>query len=308
MLLSPNDILRYGLLFVGYPCARVQKMSEDNQVDCFRAHYGSPPAVLANMWSDLCQTEIPEARLDEKEKTEKGLKRFMIAHYYLWTYPKNVFLLSSRFGERKRSFEGEDLWMWPRKIAALKELKIVWDDRFNEASREIFSFSLDGVDILSTETKNQSMNKDTQMASHKYKRPAYRWEVLMAVHEPKILWINGPFKAGKNERVILRTKGLKDKLKSIPEKLTIADAGYQTSEPDEKGLFAVSSSLDSSELAKFKSRVRSRHESWNGRAKFFSILGEKFKHGTEKQKVAFEAVAVIVQYQMDLGAPIFSAT
>jgi hypothetical protein len=58
-------------------------------------------------------------------------------------------------------------------------------------------------------------------------------------------------------------------------------------------------------VAKFKSRARARHESFNGRLKFFDILQNTFRHGEARHKIAFEAVCVIVQYQMDNGSPLF---
>lgn len=112
----------------------------------FHSHYGSMPFVLANIWADLCETNINEARLDDNEKSEKGFKRFMMAHYFLWVYPKNANLMARRFDVCLRSLQGEDLWRWPKKIAALKAIKIVWSERFNDPDTEIFQFSLDSLD------------------------------------------------------------------------------------------------------------------------------------------------------------------
>ena len=35
--------------------------------------------VIADIWHELCHTSIKEAHLEEKEKSEKGFKRFMLA-------------------------------------------------------------------------------------------------------------------------------------------------------------------------------------------------------------------------------------
>lgn len=77
--------------------------------------------------------------------------------------------------------------------------------------------------------------------------------------------------------------------------------------PDEEGMFAPPSSLDPEELKVFKSRVRCRHESFNGRMKFFSILSETFRGAMEQHGDAFTAIAVIVQYQMDNCSPIYAS-
>jgi hypothetical protein len=105
---------------------------------------------------------------------------------------------------------------------------------------------------------------------------------------------------------------LKEKLISLNErigeqkKLTLADRGYQTGKEDEKGLLSLPNTMGSKELENFKSRGRLRHETFNGRLKFFSSLAVPFRHGYDKHKLVFEAVVVIVQYQMDNGSPIFA--
>jgi hypothetical protein len=72
----------------------------------------------------------------------------MIAHFFLWTYPKNVNLMKTRFKICKWDLEGKELWHWPRKIGALKGLKIVWSpdldshDTTQFCIRVFFSFGL----------------------------------------------------------------------------------------------------------------------------------------------------------------------
>ena len=126
------------------------------------------------------------------------------------------------------------------------------------------------------------------------------------VYQPQIISFHGPHRAGKNDRDVFREK-LKTKMARTAGKMGIADGGYEMSKEDDVGYLCVPNSMDSKELRKFKSRARCRHESLNGRLTFFSILQNTFRHGMEKHKVAFEAVCVILQYQMNNGAPIFDA-
>jgi hypothetical protein len=56
-----------------------------------------------------------------------------------------------------------------------------------------------------------------------------------------------------------------------------------------------------------KARVRARHETFNGRLKFFSSLNDTYHHSWANYVHVFEAVAVTVIYQMDNGAEIFAA-
>ena len=72
-----------------------------------------------------------------------------------------------------------------------------------------------------------------------------------------------------------------------------------------EALTATPNTFDSKKLQNFKSRARLRQETFNGRLKYFSVLSETFRHSIAKHKLAFEAICVIVQYQMDNGSPIF---
>ena len=57
--------------------------------------------------------------------------------------------------------------------------------------------------------------------------------------------------------------------------------------------------------AKFIAHAKARHESFNGRITFFNSLSQTYHHAENKHKHIFESVAVMVQYQMDLGAELF---
>jgi hypothetical protein len=72
-------------------------------------------------------------------------------------------------------------------------------------------------------------------------------------------------------------------------------------------MFALPSSADPEELRRFKSWARARHETFNGRLKYFSFLRDGYRGvDIEKNGSDFKAICVIVQYQMDIGSPIFS--
>jgi hypothetical protein len=96
--LTPADVLRKGLAYIGVKHKTQDKWSEKRQEDFFHKHFGSSSLVIAMIWHDLCSTSIRDAQILEKEKSEKGFLHFMIAHYFLWTYPKNVELVVSQFG------------------------------------------------------------------------------------------------------------------------------------------------------------------------------------------------------------------
>jgi hypothetical protein len=68
---------------------------------------------------DLTATIIPGAALAPEEKSVKGLKIFFMAHYFLWTYPKNAKILASQFKVCEEYARGKKLWDWVAKISAL---------------------------------------------------------------------------------------------------------------------------------------------------------------------------------------------
>jgi hypothetical protein len=65
-------------------------------------------------------------KLTISDKSDKGFDKFLMAHHFLWAYPKNSKLLVSTFKHiGERDAQGEELWRWVEMIAPLKEKKIV---------------------------------------------------------------------------------------------------------------------------------------------------------------------------------------
>ena len=64
-ILSPSDVMQKGLGYIGIGREQQAKMSLKVKVEDFKAHYGSSPLVIANIWYDLCHTSIEEAHLEK---------------------------------------------------------------------------------------------------------------------------------------------------------------------------------------------------------------------------------------------------
>jgi hypothetical protein len=111
--------------------------------------------------------------------------------------------------------------------------------------------------------------------------------------------MNGPFLAGDHDITVFRNNGLNDKIPA--GKKVIGDNGYR----GEHATISTHDAHDEAELRKFKSRARSRHESFNARLKAFRCLDVRLRHGIEKHRIAFQAVCVICQYQLENGSPLF---
>jgi hypothetical protein len=217
---------------------------------------------VANIWYDLMQTDIAEAQVSEKEKSQKGFKRFMAAHFWLWVYPKNSSLLASRFKICERYSRGEHIKKWVKRIAALKAKKIVWDPILDNPDMEIFAISLDGTDFRMNEQKHSLLPRDPQACSQKFNHGAVKYEIALSLHRAKCVHVAGPFKGGTHDMEVFRRGGLMEKVQE--GKLMLADRGYRSKFLHERVKFSLPNSYGSKELENFKSRGRLRHETFNG--------------------------------------------
>jgi hypothetical protein len=255
------------------------------------------------MWHDMAVTTIFEARITDEELCERGFRMFLVAHFFLWTYPKNAGLIALRFRICESYSQGEPLWTWIRKIAALKALKIVWDPRLNSSESERYVVTVDGTDFRTWERKHPTLNQDRKQCSKKFNHGAVKYEIAVSVYTNKAVWINGPFRGGMHDLTMLREGNLINLI--ADGKKAIADRGYISGVPEEKAKLSLPNEFDPKILNNFKSRARLRHETFNGRLKFFASLSETFRHGFDKHKFVFEAIAVTVQYQMENGSPLY---
>ena len=81
--------------------------------------------------------------------------------------------------------------------------------------------------------------------------------------------------------------------------MLVGDNGYQGD-----GQITTPNSADPADLRKFKSCARACHETFNARVKNYKITDTRFRHDLKKHQQAFEAVCVIVQYQLENGSPL----
>lgn len=138
--------------------------------------------------------------------------------------------------------------------------------------------------------------------SKKFNGAGLAYEVGVAVWHNQIVWINGPFPCGQNDGMIFQ-KGLKGKMRASGIQGT-ADLGYRGHSE-----LATRNAFDGADTKEFKKRAGARQETVNARLKAFRILEEPFRgRGLDrlsKHCSAFEACAVIVQYEMENGKGLF---
>ena len=218
--------------------------------------------------------------------------------YFLKKYP-TVHDLAARCSGTEKTVLAR-VWRYARAIQALKETKIEWIFDADADYQEYFILSVDGVHCRIYEPRTQP---SSGWWSKKFNKAALTYEIGVAIHHNKIVWINGPFPAGQNDIKVFR-KDLKSK---IPDgRRAIGDKGYR----GEPSKVSTKNKFDSDEMNLFSRRIRARHETVNSRLKSFEILSGVFRSKgnarLEKHKTAFEACCVIVQFELDNGSSLFT--
>jgi hypothetical protein len=299
VILTADEILRKGLLLVGFDGSRQKNVKRERNIERFKTHFGSDPIVYAQIWEDLQMTDNPEACISEKATADL----FLQGIHFLKCYSKE----EERSGTFKMCIQTARKWGWyfARKIQALKDEKIVWPERWtnghpslNDEDNPIFIISVDGVHCHVNEPRHPTLSKNPKYYSHKSGQAGVDYELGISVFENRLVWMNGPYKASVHDITIFRDK----LMAKIPAgKKVIGDKGYR----GEKAIISTPNSHDPPDVRHFKSRARARQESFNSRIKFFACLENRFRHGLAKHKICFEAVCVIVQYQLENGSPLF---
>jgi hypothetical protein len=157
---------------------------------------------------------------------------------------------------------------------------------------------VDGAHFDVHEPTHPTMSKNPAYYSHKYNKAAVDYEIAISVYTQQVVWISGPYPAATHDITIYRN----DLMAKIPPgKRVIADKGY-IGEPE---TVSAPNSHDAPALRKFKGRARARQETFNARMKTFGCMATTFRNKLFRQKIAFEAVCVICQYQLENGSPLF---
>lgn len=163
----------------------------------------------------------------------------------------------------------------------------------------IFDGSLDGIHYAIQEPRPFSK----AWSSHKRGgKPALSYEIGLSIHRKKIKWLNGPFPAGTSDATIFKKHGLmaaiREKQQQTGRNLVfIADDGYF--EIALLDCLSLRNEFDPREVAYFKDRSLSRHESLNGKTKNYRCLRDAFRHSHELHCHCVESICVTLQLEMD---------
>lgn len=302
MIFTVDQVMRIGLDWAGFDACRRERVIRATNIKRFQSHFGCSPLVCAVIWEDLLTTEIQEARINPATTLDK---------MFLALYLLNVYTTEEKLaGCSKLCETTARKWAWfiASRIQALKAKKIVWPEHWGAVNNvhvaditvPNFLYSVDGIHCRTNEVMHPTLAKDKQLYSHKFNQAGFAYELAISLSDNSLVWMNGPFVASKHDVSIFRDDGgLKEK--TPKGKKGIADQGYR----GEKEILCTPNSRDTPALREYKTRARARHETFNGRLKNFASLDNQFRHGMAKHKICFEAICVIVQYQLENGAPLF---
>jgi hypothetical protein len=293
------NLLDIGLLVVGFSQERLAKNKIERRQEWFNSFYGCSPLVVEHIWRDLQTTLILAARIGTPGDRKISIYDFFHALAFLKSYePEN-----KREGLTNLSAKTlrDRCWYYCRKLQALKELKIVWPE--NLPADTIWVMTVDGTHFMVNEPIHPVWSQDVKHFSHKKGRAGWVYELGISLFSSNLIWMNGPHKAGKNDKSIFGMPGgLKEVLRAEGVK-AIGDKFFNGHE-DEVSTF---NAQDTAEVKKFKSRALRRHEVFNGMLKHFQVLDGRFRHqGADKFATCLEAVAVVCQYRLELEAPLYS--
>ena len=275
------------------------KLTGEAREKRLRKHFGQDALTLATQWFDLCHRDedLKDIKLTEKEK-KQGLKMFAAAHYFLWHYPRNAVVLGDIFDMCEKYASGEHLWIWIRRIAKLEERVIFFPDDLKLVDSEIMALSIDGVDKKTWERKHETLPYDRKNCTHKHNHGGLKYQITLCAQRKQCVNIYGPVRGGMGDKDMLERSGVLDLLRL--GKLACCDRGYIA----KKFMKKVSwpNPHDSKETSNFKSHIRLRHETFNGRMSYYAAMNETWEHSIEQHGWAFRAIAVTIQYSLNNGA------
>ena len=88
----------------------------------------------------------------------------------------------------------------------MRAKKIVWDDTLDSKETKVFNTTVDDTDSKVFKKKHPRYNQDRTQCSNKIEHGALKYEIAIAVHRAKIVWLNGPYQGGMNNISIFNHK------------------------------------------------------------------------------------------------------
>ena len=163
-IISPAQMLRRGLRMINIDDNTQQRRLYKTNVGDFKAAFGRHPVHLCRVWRDLQTTNIPEAFMAEEEAREaRSLRGFLMANTFLKVYIGSLSVQAALFQGADKYFVQRMIWVFVRRIAALRAEKIVWP-----VWQETFCASVDGTATRNQEPKDPAVRRNNRNFCKKF--------------------------------------------------------------------------------------------------------------------------------------------
>ena len=160
--------------------------------------------------------------------------------------------------------------------------------------------SIDGTDFHIQQ--QGAVAKGNDFASFKLNgKSALRYEIGLDILEGNLIWIQGPYAAGKWTDISIFRHCLINHLD--PYERVVADKGYVGEAP--QFVKCPNSKTLRKEHQQMTRQVSARHETINARFKYWGILEEKYRHDIDDHGDVVVAVGVIIQLTIENGEPLY---
>jgi hypothetical protein len=161
--------------------------------------------------------------------------------------------------------------------------------------------SIDGTDFRILQ--KGAAAKGNAFAFFKYKgKSALRYEVGLDILEGNLIWIQGPYPAGKYNDITIFRDSLLHHLE--PCERVVADKGYVGEAP--RFVKCPNSKALRKEHRRMTRAVSARHETINARFKFWGILKQVYRHDIHRHGDVVGALGVIVQLSVEHGERLYT--
>ena len=163
---------------------------------------------MCTLYEDLQKSHVEDASVDPPqlmrlEGSQTNLGWFLWALLYLQRYPleedlETLFHLSSRYARRP-------IWDMIKKI---QYLKISWPDDLGFSDKWIMT--VDSTHVRIEVPGYEKYSQDPNYFSHKFNRAGINYDLGICLATRNSIWMNGPFKAGRNGLIIFVEEGLEE--------------------------------------------------------------------------------------------------
>ena len=298
LLILPDDTLFQGLLLVGFRDDRLQNCGDELLDRRFRAHFGIGPRAISSLIAAMTRYQT---------NNRFNLRSLFMAIYWMKRYDTEE-VMASRWGFCEQ-YCRETVQEYVSRIRDLKPIVINFDD----LAPSCRFLAIDTVHVRCQEFRCDPSSK---WYSHKFNGPGVAFEVVSDPVDGQIRWINGPVPASTHDITILRGGQKRDKKNwersalyfHVPNNVKLVGDSAYGGQPDK-----VTITRDAHKPATkvLFARMKSMMETCFTRLKFFTCVIGPFRHGNSttdklnKVKLAFEAAAVLVQFDCKNGRPLF---